>query len=72
MRRMFGFLIGLLVGGIVGATFALLFTPESGDTIRGKIAQRSSGFIGEIRSAVEERRKALEDQLSELRTPKQY
>ncbi len=69
MRKMFGFLVGLFVGGLVGAAIALLFAPESGDSFRGKVEQRTSGFFGEIRSAVEERRKALEDQLASMRSP---
>lgn len=69
MRKMLGFLVGLFVGGLVGAAFALLFAPESGDSFRGKFEQRTSGFFGEIRSAVEERRKALEDQLASMRSP---
>jgi gas vesicle protein len=31
MRRTFGFLIGIAVGGLVGSTIALLMAPESGE-----------------------------------------
>src|SRR5690349_17071716 len=37
MRRMFGFLIGIFVGGVVGSTIALLMAPESGERLRGEI-----------------------------------
>ena len=33
MRRMFGFLIGIAVGGLVGSTIALLMAPEAGDDL---------------------------------------
>lgn len=69
MRRIFGFLIGLLVGGLAGAAFALLFAPESGEKMRAELRSRSTGFVGEIKTATESRRKQLEDQLAALRLP---
>ncbi|HEY3311556.1 MAG TPA: YtxH domain-containing protein [Anaerolineales bacterium] len=70
MRRMFGFLIGVFVGWMVGSTIALLLAPESGETLRGELRARSSGFVGEIRSAAEMRRRQLEDQLAAMRAPR--
>ena len=70
MRRMFGFLIGVFVGSLVGATLALLLAPESGEQLRGELRSRSSGFVGEIKSAAETRRKQLEDQLATMRSMK--
>jgi len=40
MRRMFGFLIGITVGGLVGSTIALLMAPESGDELRTMLRER--------------------------------
>jgi gas vesicle protein len=71
MRRMFGFLIGIMVGGLVGATMALLFAPESGEGIRAQLRARGAGFFGEIRHAAEIRRIELQDQLAALREPRQ-
>ncbi len=70
MRRIFGFLIGLFVGWLVGSTLALLFAPESGEKLRGELRARSDRFLGEIKSAAETRRQELEKQLAELRAPR--
>jgi gas vesicle protein len=70
MRRMFGFLIGVFVGWLVGGTIALLLAPESGAEMRGQIRSRSANFLGEIKSAADSRRADLEKQLTELRAPR--
>lgn len=70
MRRIFGFLIGLFVGWLVGFTLALLFAPESGEQLRGELRARSNNFLSEIKSASEARRRELEKQLAELRAPR--
>ncbi len=70
MQRVFGFLIGLFVGWLVGSTLALLFAPESGEKLRGELRARSSSFVGEVKSAAEARRQELEKQLAELRAPR--
>lgn len=70
MRRIFGFLIGLFVGWLVGSTLALLFAPESGEQLRSELRARSNNFISEIKSASEARRRELEKQLAELRAPR--
>ena len=70
MRKMFGFLIGVFVGWLVGATIALLLAPESGEKMRGQIRSRSANFLGEIQSAADSRRSDLEKQLAALRAPR--
>jgi hypothetical protein len=70
MRRMFGFLIGVFVGWLVGSTLALLLAPASGEKLRGELRSRSTSFMGEIQSAAEVRRKQLEDQLAIMRAPR--
>ena len=40
MRKFFSFLIGVVVGGLVGATISVLFAPESGEQLRAQIRQR--------------------------------
>ena len=70
MRRMFGFLIGVFVGWTVGSTIALLLAPESGEKLRGELRSRSNGFVSEVKSAADIRRKQLEDQLAVMRAPR--
>lgn len=70
MRKIFGFLTGIVMGGLVGATLALLFAPESGDALRGQIRDRFDAFQEELAGAASARRVELEKQLSSLRQPK--
>lgn len=70
MRKMFGFLIGVFVGGLVGSTIALLLTPESGDELRSELRERGQKFMGEIRQAADTRRIELKDRLDSMRAPK--
>ena len=70
MRRMFGFFIGVVVGGLVGATVALLLAPESGESLRNLIRERGAAFLGEVKQAADTRRIELKDRLETLRTPK--
>ena len=45
MRRIFGFFIGATIGGMVGATLALLFAPASGQKLRAQINDRSRPLL---------------------------
>jgi gas vesicle protein len=67
---MFGFLIGIFVGWLVGSTIALLFAPQTGEKLRGEIRSRSTSLVGEVKSAADARRKQLEEQLAALRAPR--
>ena len=69
MRRIFGFMIGIVVGGLVGSTVALLLAPESGEELRGQLRERGMAFQAEIRNAADTRRIELRERLEELRTP---
>lgn len=71
MRRMFGFLMGIFVGGLVGAVMALLLAPESGENLRNQIRERGQGFINDIRHSADSRRIELRSRLETLRTPKE-
>jgi gas vesicle protein len=70
MRRVFGFLIGATIGGLVGATLALLFAPASGEEIRSQITDRTQLLATEIRQAADSKRIELQERLEILRAPK--
>ena len=69
MRRMFGFLIGIVVGALVGSTVALLLAPESGEQLRGELRERGNALLADVRSAADSRRIELQSRLEELRAP---
>lgn len=71
MRRMFGFLIGIVVGGLVGSTIALLLTPEPGEELRAQIRDRGQSFFNEVRHAADERKIELRQRLDEMRAPRE-
>ncbi|MFN8461335.1 MAG: YtxH domain-containing protein [Anaerolineales bacterium] len=70
MKRMFGFLIGIFVGSLVGSTIALLMAPESGEELRGMIRARGENFFNDVRHAADERRIELRHKLDEMRAPR--
>ena len=69
MQRTFKFLFGFSIGGIIGATAALLLTPASGDELRVQAQKRIESIQEEIQAAAEVRRSELEAQLAEMRKP---
>ena len=70
MRRVLSFFIGATIGGLVGATLALLFAPSSGEEIRTQITDRTQVFANEIRQAASTKRIELQERLEILRAPK--
>jgi gas vesicle protein len=70
MRRMFGFLIGIMVGALVGSTISLLLAPDSGARLRAELRARGDGFLADIRQAAQSRRIELTDRLETLRAPR--
>ena len=68
MRKIFGFMIGIFVGALVGSTVALLLAPESGVDLRASLRQRGQTFFGEIKQAADRRRIELKDHLETLRS----
>ena len=69
MRKTISFFVGVVMGGLVGATVALLFAPDSGSELRNQIRERADNLTGEIRQAVGDRRIELQDRLESLRNP---
>ena len=71
MRRMFGFLIGITVGGLVGSSIALLLAPDAGDNLRGQLRERGQNFFSDVRHAADERRIELRQRLEVMRVPRE-
>jgi gas vesicle protein len=67
---MFGFLIGVTVGGLVGSTIALLMAPDSGELLRSRLRERGQNFFYEVRHAADERKIELRQRLEDMRTPR--
>ena len=66
MRRTGMFLVGLLMGGLVGLVLALLLAPNSGERMRKEAQDYYDQLLAEARRAADERRKALEMELQDL------
>lgn len=71
MRRMFGFLIGVFVGGVVGSSIALLMAPESGENLRLQLRNRGQSLANDIRHSADVRRIELRNRLETMRTPRE-
>ncbi len=71
MQRMFGFLIGIFVGALVGSTVALLLAPESGEKLRGELRQRGQSFMNDVQHAADSRKIELRGRLETLRAPRE-
>jgi gas vesicle protein len=71
MKGVMSFLSGAIMGGLVGATLALLFAPASGEQLRLQMQDRADRIQQEVKQAAETRRIELEQQLAELRAPRE-
>ena len=71
MRRFFSFLIGAVIGGLVGAIAAILLAPASGNDLRTQLRDRVLQIQEEVKAAAVTRRAELEQQLAALRAPRQ-
>jgi len=70
MRRMFGFMMGIVAGALIGSTIALLLTPETGEKLRKEIRARGEVLVNDVRHAAEARRIELTEQLESMRAPR--
>jgi gas vesicle protein len=70
MHKIFSFFTGLIMGGLVGGTVAILLAPSSGEEIRGQLQERSIRLRDDIKAVAQERRAELERELETLRAPR--
>jgi gas vesicle protein len=70
MSKIFNFIIGIMMGGIVGAVVGLLLAPTSGEDMRAQIQEQSIRLRDEVKSVADARRMELERELSALRAPR--
>ncbi len=69
MQKFFNFFLGLMMGGLVGATVALLLAPSSGEEMREQLQEQSIRLRDEVKAVAEARRAELERELNALRAP---
>ncbi len=67
MRQVFGFMMGIFLGALVGSTVALLFAPDSGEVVRNDLRVRGEALVADVRHAAETRRIELTNRLESLR-----
>lgn len=81
-----GFLAGAIIGSILGATLAVLYTPKAGKEVRGKLTESSQGLNSKVKNfqnkrssnpnsdaeeAAEEVARAIEEAADELEREEQ-
>ena len=66
-QSLLSFIIGAVMGALVGVSLALLLAPSSGEELRGQIQDQFLQIHSEVSQAAEQRRAELERQLAELR-----
>ena len=67
MSRMSKFLLGAMIGGMMGTILALLLTPDSGENLRGHIKDIQQKIVLDVNDAAKQKREELERELSRLR-----
>lgn len=67
MNKLVNFLIGMLLGAAVGAGVALLFAPMSGEELRTTAQSQAEKTMDNVKTAVEDERKRLENELDALK-----
>ncbi len=67
MQKALNFVLGLVLGGLVGSTLTLLLTPVSGDELRMQVNEYTRQVKSEVEQAANARRVELERELADLR-----
>lgn len=71
MQRLGSFLLGAVLGGMIGASVAILMAPSSGEELRAGMKERVYEIRSEVADAAAQRRAELESRLAALRAPAQ-
>ncbi len=69
MRSTGSFLLGALIGGVLGAAAALVLAPAPGNKLRNQVRDYFGSVRNEISQAAQNRRVQLEQQLAQLKSP---
>lgn len=69
MQRIGSFLLGAVLGGLIGASVAILTAPSSGEELRAGMKERVYEIRAEVADAAAQRRAELESRLAQLRAP---
>jgi len=69
MQRLGSFMLGAILGGLIGASVAILTAPSSGEELRAGMRERVYEIRSEVADAAAQRRAELENRLAALRAP---
>lgn len=69
MAKTGNFLLGAVLGGIVGAATALLLTPASGNRMRDQVRDYVEKVKQQVNQAAQDKRTELKGELTDLRAP---
>jgi gas vesicle protein len=67
MKKTMNFVLGLVLGGLVGSALAMLLTPVSGDELVSNIQSYTRQVKSEVEQAASARRVEMEHELANLR-----
>ena len=70
MNKFINFVAGAALGGLIGASVAILVAPVSGEELQAQIKAQVEQIQLEVKTAASERRAELEGQLAHLREPR--
>lgn len=68
MRKVLNYLAGFMLGGLVGAVMGLLFAPYGGAELQDQIRSRIDGLLEEGKRAAAARQAELEAQLEAFKS----
>lgn len=61
------FSLGLVIGALAGTVAALLYAPEKGRTVRGRLSYKLSSYADDLSDSIEKLRKERDEIVSEAK-----